>query len=137
MPGLSLSVVQWIERAPPKRQIQVRFLSGGPTKHFKPYHAASETPEEARGCGLFCFQSVLIERPDAGPLIPGAVGLRKLRWAMPGRGKRGGAGVIYYWRTAADVVYLVCAYAKNDQEDLTPDQARQLAKLIEGVLHDE
>ncbi len=83
------------------------------------------------------FTPVLIERPDAGPLIPGAGGLRKLRWAMPGRGKRGGARVIYYWRTAADVVYLVFAYAKNDQEDLTPEQARQLGRLIEGVLRDE
>lgn len=99
---------------------------------FQAFRRDNWTDEDLRG-----LQSVLIERPDAGPLIPGAVGLRKLRWAMPGRGKRGGAGVIYYWRTAADVVYLVCAYAKSDQEDLTPDQARQLAKLIEGVLHDE
>ncbi|WP_079434905.1 type II toxin-antitoxin system RelE/ParE family toxin [Zoogloea sp. LCSB751] len=99
---------------------------------FQAFRRDNWTDEDLRG-----LQSILIEHPDAGPLIPGAEGLRKLRWAMPGRGKRGGARVIYYWRTAADVVYLVFAYAKNDQEDLTPDQARQLAKLIEGVLRDE
>lgn len=90
------------------------------------------TDDDLRG-----LQSILIERPDAGPLIPGAGGLRKLRWAMPGRGKRGGARVIYYWRTAADVVYPVFAYAENDQDDMTPDQARQRARLIGGVLNDE
>ncbi|MDD3328809.1 MAG: type II toxin-antitoxin system RelE/ParE family toxin [Zoogloea sp.] len=99
---------------------------------FQAFRRENWTDEDLRG-----LQSVLIERPDAGPLIPGAGGLRKLRWAMPGRGKRGGARVIYYWRTAADVVYLVFAYAKNDQEDLTPEQARQLGRLIEGVLRDE
>lgn len=52
-------------------------------------------------------------------------------------GQAGRSRVIYYWYTAADVVYLVFAYAKNDQEDLTPDQARMLAKLIEGVLRNE
>lgn len=99
---------------------------------FQAFRRDNWTDDDLRG-----LQSILIEHPDAGPLIPGAGGLRKLRWAMPGRGKRGGARVIYYWRTAADVVYLVFAYAKNDQADMTPDQARQLAKLIEGVLRDE
>ena len=86
---------------------------------------------------LQALQNVLIERPESGPLIPGAGGLRKLRWALIGRGKRGGARVIYYWRGAVDRVYLVFAYAKNEQENLTPDQARQLARLLEGVTKDE
>ena len=86
---------------------------------------------------LRALQNVLIERPEIGPLIPGAGGLRKLRWALIGRGKRGGARAIYYWRSAVGQVYLVFAYAKNEQENLTPDQARQLARLLEGVTKDE
>ncbi len=43
------------------------------------------------------LQQVLLERPDAGNVIPGSGGLRKLRWAVEGRGKRGGVRVIYYW----------------------------------------
>ena len=69
---------------------------------FQAFRRDNWTDEDLRG-----LQSVLIEHPDAGPLIPGAGGLRKLRWAMPGQGKRGGARFIYYWRTATDVVYLV------------------------------
>lgn len=99
---------------------------------FVEFRRAHWSDEELRA-----LQNALIERPEAGPLIPGAGGLRKLRWALVGRGKRGGARVIYYWRGAADLVYLVFAYAKNEQGDLTPDQARQLARLIEGVKHDE
>ncbi len=45
------------------------------------------------------FQQALLERPDAGMVIPGSGGLRKLRWGAEGRGKRGGVRVIYYWFT--------------------------------------
>jgi len=45
------------------------------------------------------LQATLVERPKAGPVIPGSGGIRKLRWSASGRGKRGGARVIYYWAT--------------------------------------
>lgn len=99
---------------------------------FLEFRRAHWSDEELRA-----LQNALIERPEAGPLIPGAAGLRKLRWALSGRGKRGGARVVYYWRGAVDLVYLVFAYAKNEQADLTPEQTRQLARLIEGVKRDE
>ena len=99
---------------------------------FLEFRRANWSDEDLRA-----LQNVLIERPEIGPRIPGAGGLRKLRWALAGRGKRGGARVIYYWRSAVGQVYLVFAYAKNEQENLTPDQARQLARLIEGVTKDE
>ena len=56
--------------------------------------------------------------------------MRKLRWTMIGRGKRGRAPVIYYWLSDDDRIYLVHAYAKNETTDLTPAQIRQLAILM-------
>ncbi len=70
--------------------------------------------------------------PQAGDLIPGAGGLRKVRIPLAGRGKRGGARVISYVVNSRGV-YLLLAYAKNDQGDLTSDQARILARMIETL----
>ena len=53
------------------------------------------------------LQLHLLGRPDAGAVIPGAGGLRKLRWAVAGRGKRGGVRVIYYWYVEASRIYIV------------------------------
>ena len=53
------------------------------------------------------LQADLIKKPDRGTLIPGAKGLRKLRWAAQGKGKRGGARVIYYWYTEDQPIYMI------------------------------
>ncbi len=81
------------------------------------------------------FQQTLLEHPDAGPRIPGSGGLRKLRWSAEGRGKRGGVRVIYYWFVAKDIILLLFVYPKNVQDDLTPDQLRQLRKIVEEEYH--
>ncbi len=76
------------------------------------------------------LQLHLLEQPDRGDIIKGSGGMRKLRWAGSGRGKRGGIRVIYYlWR--GDTAFLLFAYPKNQQEDLTPSQAKVLKNLIE------
>jgi hypothetical protein len=80
---------------------------------------------------LLRLQLALMLRPDAGVIIPASGGLRKLRWSLKGRGKRGGARVIYYWMRGQSIIYLVFAYAKNKQEDLTPDQLRLLRQFVE------
>jgi hypothetical protein len=59
------------------------------------------------------LQSTLVVRPDAGDLIPRSGGLRKIRVAASGRGKRGGARVIYYWVVAKDQIYMLLAYART------------------------
>ena len=82
------------------------------------------------------LQQVLLERPDVGKVIPGSGGLRKLRWAVEGRGKRGGVRVIYYWFMAQSTVLLLFIYPKNIQDDLTSDQLKKLKKIIEEEYHE-
>ena len=76
------------------------------------------------------LQLALLLRPEQGPVVPGGGGIRKLRWAAEGRGKRGGLRVIYYWAATEDVCYMLYAYAKNEQGDLTRAQLRVLARLV-------
>jgi hypothetical protein len=78
------------------------------------------------------FQQVLAENPRAGDVVPDTGGLRKVRVAAKGKGKRGGARVIYYHVSAEFQIRLLLIYAKGIQEDLTPEQKRILRKLNEG-----
>jgi hypothetical protein len=76
------------------------------------------------------LQSHLIVHPDAGDVIPGGGGIRKVRWAATGRGKRGGVRVAYYWQTAESICFMLLVYAKNEQTDLTPEQAKLLRRAV-------
>lgn len=82
---------------------------------------------------LRALQSFLIVSPDAGDLIRGGAGLRKLRWSAQGRGKRGGARVIYYWHVPRHHIYLIYGYVKSNREDLTPQQVKVLAELMKDL----
>ncbi len=77
------------------------------------------------------LQQELVARPDAGRLIRGTGGLRKVRWATKGRGKRGGARIVYYWHAPGDRLLMLLAYAKGEQDDLTPRQRALLRKIVE------
>ena len=70
-------------------------------------------------------------RPDAGDLIPGGGGLRKIRWSAQGRGKRGGVRVIYYWAVRQEQILMLLIYAKNERDDLTVEQLKVLRRIIE------
>jgi mRNA-degrading endonuclease RelE of RelBE toxin-antitoxin system len=72
------------------------------------------------------LQMLLLGRPDAGKIIKGSGGIRKLRWAGSGRGKRGGLRVIYYWWAARDRISLLTVYPKSERDDLNKEQLRQL-----------
>jgi hypothetical protein len=80
------------------------------------------------------LQYALALRPEQGALIPGSGGLRKIRWSLRDKGKRGGLRVIYYWDSAEDVIYLVYLYSKNQQTDLKPNQLKMLRRVVEEDL---
>ena len=80
---------------------------------------------------LNALQWVLMANPDRGDLIRGSGGLRKIRWAGSGRGKRGGLRIIYYWHVPGSTILFLLAYPKNEQEDLTPAQLKVLKSIIE------
>ena len=67
--------------------------------------------------------------PEAGDVVPGTGGVRKLRWGRSGIGKRGGSRVIYLFHNVDRPIYLLLAYAKADREDLTPDEKKAVAAL--------
>lgn len=80
------------------------------------------------------LQNALLDNPDAGVRIPGTGGLRKIRWAAEGRGKRGGVRVIYYSMHSRSVILMLLVYPKNQQDDLTSEQKRILAELVRAEL---
>ncbi len=75
----------------------------------------------------------LAHNPTAGDLIPGTGGVRKLRWGLEGRGKRGGARVIYFHHDAGMPLFALTAFAKNERADLSQQDRndfRQLTTLL-------
>ena len=77
------------------------------------------------------LQEALIMRPELGVVIKNSGGLRKLRWALQGRGKSGGVRVIYYWMNADEQLYMLLAYPKNEQENLTDAQLSALRAIVQ------
>jgi hypothetical protein len=77
------------------------------------------------------LQAALVQRPDQGDLIPGSGGLRKIRWKASEKGKRGGVRIIYYWMRADEQLWMLYAYAKTRQENLTRTQLANLRTIVE------
>lgn len=77
------------------------------------------------------LQESLMRDPDVGPVVPGSGGVRKIRWAAQGRGKRGGYRIIYYVRRAHGVIWMLTMYPKNVAETIPAHVLRQIRKEIE------
>lgn len=77
------------------------------------------------------FQLLLAERPDMGDVIEGTGGIRKVRVAGSGRGKRGGSRVIYYHFVSESQIALLLIYPKNEKDDLSSDERKALRRIIE------
>ena len=77
------------------------------------------------------LQQALVLRPEAGKIIPGSGGLRKIRWAGSGRGKRGGLRIIYYWLREDGQVWLLTIHAKNEAENIPSSVLKLIRKEME------
>lgn len=82
---------------------------------------------------LRVLQSLLIENSESGDVIQGTGGARKIRIPMEGRGKSGGGRVIYVDVVVRERIYLLLAYPKNVQADLTPEQKKLVRKIIQTI----
>jgi hypothetical protein len=82
------------------------------------------------------LQDALAVNPELGDVIQGTNGLRKVRWAIPGRGKRGGMRVIYYWILPKGSDLHAARVCEERQDDLTPEQRRALVRLVKQELED-
>lgn len=79
------------------------------------------------------LQATLIRNPDAGTVIPGSGGIRKLRRAASGRGKRGGYRVIYYLRLAEGQIWMLTLYPKNTTDTIPPHVLRRIREELEDA----
>jgi mRNA-degrading endonuclease RelE of RelBE toxin-antitoxin system len=100
-------------------------------------HTVAETPIFSRQIDKLFSEDekrelidYLAENPLAGDEIPGTGGVRKVRFAASGRGKRGGARVIYYYLDETMPIYALLAYAKNAKDDMTPNEKRAVSALV-------
>jgi len=78
------------------------------------------------------LQEALIANPEAGDLIPGSGGVRKLRWRAPGRGKRGGVRVVYYAKIRQGQIWMLTIYAKNVTESISSHVMKKIRVEIDG-----
>ena len=113
-----------------------------------PYHAGMTTnfvtlvefPEFQKKAASLLSEEELLElkiflasNPEAGDLIQGTGGVRKLRWASQGQGKRGGTRIIYYFQDLRFPIFLLTLFAKNMKSDLTQAHRNELRNIIESI----
>lgn len=79
------------------------------------------------------LQNHLLEHPDAGPIISGAGGVRKLRWARKGRGKSGGVRVAYADFGSRETTWLVTVFGKNEKADLSPEERKAIKAFVKSL----
>ena len=84
--------------------------------------------EEERGE----FAAYIAENPEAGDVVPGSGGIRKVRWRRAGSGKSGGVRVIYFTRTAEEELVLLTLYAKSTTDNLTGAKLKEIRRALES-----
>ncbi len=78
------------------------------------------------------LQQALIANPEAGSVIPGSGGVRKMRWSVAGRGKRGGLRIIYFLRARQGQIWMLTLYAKNVAESISAHVLKRIKDEIDG-----
>jgi hypothetical protein len=109
---------------------------------MRAWRTVVETPEfvrTARSCMTDAereaFINYIAQYPDSGDILRGTGGVRKVRWAVGSKGKRGGVRVVYYYRPDAMPVFLLSAYAKSAKADLTQAERNALRSIIAALIH--
>jgi mRNA-degrading endonuclease RelE of RelBE toxin-antitoxin system len=80
------------------------------------------------------LQTALVGSPETGSILRGSGGIRKLRWAGSGRGKRGGVRVLYHWSPVHARLLMLFIFRKNERSDLSREQLKQLRSVVEKEL---
>lgn len=83
--------------------------------------------EEYRG-----LQTYLLQKPDAGDLIKGSGGVRKVRWAPASSGKSGGIRAIYYWKKSDHEIWMLTLYSKSERASIPGHMLKQIAEAIKN-----
>ena len=83
------------------------------------------------------LQNTLISCPEAGKIMKGSGGIRKVRWGTDDQGKRGGVRVIYYWAVNANQIFMLMVYPKKERDNLTEQQLSLLKKIVEREFKNE
>ena len=104
-------------------------------------HTVVELPEYMRRAKRLLSEdnsqeliNYLAEHPEEGIIMPGTGGIRKLRWARTGMGKRGGVRVIYYYHNEQMPIYLLTLYSKGVKDDLNPSERRALREFVHTLI---
>ena len=79
------------------------------------------------------LQQYLLKKPDAGIVVKGSGGVRKLRWKKEGKGKSGGVRIIYYWKKSEDEIWMLTVYEKSKQENIPGHILKKIAEEIKNV----
>lgn len=83
------------------------------------------------------MEAAIVADPIGAPVVPGTGGIRKLRWAGSGRGKRGGIRTIYFHHSGSEAIYMLTAYAKAARDDLSPADKKALIRLVAAIKEEE
>ena len=78
------------------------------------------------------LQSYLLQKPNAGDLIRGSGGVRKVRWASEGKGKSGGVRAIYYWKCTENEIWMLTMYSKSERSVISSHVLKQIAEVIKN-----
>jgi hypothetical protein len=79
------------------------------------------------------MENAVAADPERHPVVPGTKGVRKARWSRPGMGKSGGIRLIYYFWMEPNAVVLITVYAKNEKENLTDADKKEIRKIVENL----
>lgn len=77
------------------------------------------------------FITYIAKNPEVGAIIPGTGGVRKVRWGTKDKGKSGGVRIIYYFYDESAPIFLLTVYGKGEKENLSPEQKKQIAALVQ------